>query len=1325
MAPVRIGRAAFAISLVLLMIAQTVLFVQTIETGSGSIVPSRAPFGSHPLTEGTVLYIHEGGKFVNDSYYIQVPKGSKTVSANMTITPRPSQENNSAYPIDTRFMIGSDIDFEHQSISKTGNVNLGSWGRQTANLTGTTYYNVDTRKTTEPLKIALPADADITMMQMDIQGFQRKDAFVRGEIDGTSDGDRFGYAMINAGNIGVGTGDTVIVSAPDDPVNTGSLYKVSYSNGYVRSLMAKCPVQFSEYGVSLSDKFKISSSVDHIMTGAPTGGTTSQEGAVYLYNVKNTYTTTYEDQIVGEGGGDLFGNSVCVGDVDADSWDEMIIGAPGVDSGAGAVYVLEYDTTTHNFSSKTSLKAIISNPFSEKAFGIRVSCGDYNDDGTDDVSVASLEKVHIYYGSSTFNNLQDIELDPRTDGTLDSFSFMGFIGDVGSSTDTLAIGAPGNGDRTVLLYEASTSPDATVDWTLSGPSIKNFGYSVSNAYDYDADGTPEFAIGAPAEDTGSRVMIYTTGGIESTFTDTRNGAMYGASVVFGLDIRSDTYSDLCSGATFRSGISTYGTGKVVVQEYYDVTDLPINRPTIKVGTNSIWTYALEHLTGKVSTGDISDNVRSLISGLPKEAALATQFNEYVILPLTLTIQSSSSAEGTNLFNITRFIIEYDHHFMLDDLAEKINAYINGIPISPDDTYHVPVRFSSQGGPGGVLIEDFNINFDTPPVFSGYPKKLSLMEDTCADLLDLKQYVSDDFTATDDLSFEIMMTDPEINLTLHEGRYLRADAYNDTSPSHSNDNLTGVFSPLIRIVDNSGLITIVSDIEIEVISINDPPALIKEPDTEWVEDRRWSFTPELIDAEGDKPLFFEAGSMPSGMSLQYDGRTFIWDANNSAVGENHFNLTVSDGKAERIYHYVIEVINVNDAPSFRIVPQSMNEIYTDEVFSFQIVAEDIDPDDSIRYELIEGESAELDPDNGSFVFTPKRFYTDPVLFKVQVVDGSQEMAICTFSVRTLQRLYPPAVTSVPVSVLNDMVAWSYTILVLDRNGDMPSITYNSGPEGMEFDVYRNLLEWTPDIDQTGEHTVSMYINSSGFSIFHNFTLNVQRSVRVWDLIIKTPLDETKVKGTVRIIGTVNVEPGIVRSVQMRIDGKEWSNISLLDDAFAADVDTKDYSDGERRIEVRAFDGYEYSPVEDLTLVLANHEGEIPFWLYILIGLGILFLLCALVFIGFIGYRLMKKRDEDEVKDRKLKELQKSKAEMDAFLSQNVGASGSDSGSLKIQQVDAMDLDDLIKRTGEVKKEAAVVPTMKAGSDKVYNLSEEIQPHDPNIAFVEDAEKKLDP
>ncbi|XP_067825088.1 integrin alpha-3b [Heptranchias perlo] len=174
-------------------------------------------------------------------------------------------------------------------------------------------------------------------------------------------------------------------------------------------------------------------------------------GAVFLLGQGKVNDLNIEHIIVGSQTGSYFGSSVAVADLNNDSWQDIIVGAPHYFDHkkeiSGAVYI--YMNEAGKFSEQPNL---VLNGSMGSMFGHAVSSiGDINQDGFQDIAIGApydgAGKVFIYHGSKN-------GLDPKASQIINGANLGGTN------------------------------------------SIKTFGYSISGGLDVDQNEYPDILIGS-------------------------------------------------------------------------------------------------------------------------------------------------------------------------------------------------------------------------------------------------------------------------------------------------------------------------------------------------------------------------------------------------------------------------------------------------------------------------------------------------------------------------------------------------------------------------------------------------------------------------------------------------------------------------------------------------------------------------------------------------------------------------------------------------------------------------------------------------------------
>jgi hypothetical protein len=310
----------------------------------------------------------------------------------------------------------------------------------------------------------------------------------------------------------------------------------------------------------------------------------SEAGRVYIYFGRAENLPGLPDLVLtGEGGGDAFGNSVAgLGRFNADSYDDLAVGAPLSDAGGsqiGRVYVF-YGGQNMN----DNFDLFLPGGQAGAHFGHAVGGGfDFNDDGFGDLVVGAPDmpangfrsgEVRVFYGGSFPSQTPAAIL--AGDTADDQFGWS--VDGAGDYDDDgfgdIVVGAPqpfaANSGRAYVIFGRNTTNPPTRLPLIGDSGSDRFGWSVAGARGIGAASVGRIAVGAPQADHGATnngaVYVYTGGSRTAGTPIVRGGRSggdkLGMSVAIGGDHNADGTWELLAGAPEASDMAT-NAGEIV------------------------------------------------------------------------------------------------------------------------------------------------------------------------------------------------------------------------------------------------------------------------------------------------------------------------------------------------------------------------------------------------------------------------------------------------------------------------------------------------------------------------------------------------------------------------------------------------------------------------------------------------------------------------------------------------------------------------------------------------------------------------------------------
>ena len=126
----------------------------------------------------------------------------------------------------------------------------------------------------------------------------------------------------------------------------------------------------------------------------------------------------------------------------------------------------------------------------------------------------------------------------------------------------------------------------------------------------------------------------------------------------------------------------------------------------------------------------------------------------------------------------------------------------------------------------------------------------------------------------------------------------------------------------------------------------------------------------------------------------------------------------------------------------------------------------------------------------------------------------------------------------------------------------------------------------------KHHCTSIIFSSNYSEIVELTLNVQNENSIPEVSIKSPDNGAEIMGTITISGSASNDDGdeTIETVEIAIEGGGWEQASGTT-SWSYEWDTTQLTDGSYTVEVRAFDGKDYSDTKEITLTVKNVQENI--------------------------------------------------------------------------------------------------------------------------------------
>ena len=257
------------------------------------------------------------------------------------------------------------------------------------------------------------------------------------------------------------------------------------------------------------------------------------------------------------------------------------------------------------------------------------------------------------------------------------------------------------------------------------------------------------------------------------------------------------------------------------------------------------------------------------------------------------------------------------------------------------------------------------------------------------------------------------------------------------------------------------------VDVAVTSVNDPPTESETLQLEVTEDGLLTFEVDdyVVDVDGDDLVAVITRS-PSAGQLQQDGMAFTYTPFENYDGADSFGVTASDGKADVLFEWTVDVAAEADAP----VPSDLLVVNMpeDRAMSINLGAMAWDPDgdelDVIVDLAPEGELVENLP---WVEYTPPADFAGLQYLAFRISDGEHEVPLVLTIVVDPENDRPRSIANEAVAMDEDeLVAINLYDWVADPEGDALTLTMVTPPENGVLNGASGDLTYSPDADFFG-------------------------------------------------------------------------------------------------------------------------------------------------------------------------------------------------------------------------------------------------------------------
>jgi hypothetical protein len=438
-------------------------------------------------------------------------------------------------------------------------------------------------------------------------------------------------------------------------------------------------------------------------------------------------------------------------------------------------------------------------------------------------------------------------------------------------------------------------------------------------------------------------------------------------------------------------------------------------------------------------------------------------------------------------------------------------------------------------------------------------------------LDLTQYFKDDIDSGNSLKFTVktLTNDSLVNVYIAMGKYISADS----STGSLNDNWTGEVRVIANCTNSRNQTRESNEFRILVINVNDPPVFTNTPTTAAIAGEEYSYQVTAEDGDGDV-LTFNLSKGPQNMTIDSNTGLVHWIPTKG--GGYEVSINVTDGMATNIQTYIIVVPNRPPRMTNTTIPDAIVGV----LYTYDIPAIDDDGND-LNFGLLSViPGMMIDPSSGRITWIPDKAGDYPVSVRIS---DRKDTIYYNFTIRVSSGNRNPQITTTPGTSAITGMPYSYNVMASDEDGDFLTFSILKGPAGMTVNGTSGQISWIPE--SAGIFNVQLKISDGrGGEATQEFMITVQNRTRP-TIGFDIPLEGQKVKGRLAMTGKAMKGTLDIVKIQLRVNSGEWLDASG-NSTWTYTLDTTKLKDGKHTLQVRAFDGMDYTDIVNRTIVVDN-------------------------------------------------------------------------------------------------------------------------------------------